>query len=124
MEPTALLTKLASIDSPDGFLIEGPHGQAVIMARRHFCSKGYPRNVTGAQQQDGLLTLSEVAVENLEALGLIREVGGFSEDVRLPSGVQMLMLPYYMTALGRFLHKSLAHPAILQGMAAVDVEGT
>jgi hypothetical protein len=106
------LRHLAACDSPDGFLLEGPHGQAAIRGRRRFC----PRGTRGGL--DSLPTLSAVVLDNLESLGLIRSVGGFSELV----GDDLAFLPYFMTPLGRFLQTSLQHEAIRAGMAVAYPE--
>jgi len=103
------LGQLATCDSPNGFLVEGPHGQAAIRGRRRFCPRGTREGL------DSLPTLSAVVLDTLEALGLIRFVGGFSESV----SADLSFLPYYMTPLGRFLQTKLEDEAIRAGMAVM-----
>jgi hypothetical protein len=109
------LGRLAEVDSRDGLLIEEPHRQAAVSGKRRFCSAA-----AGARpvQWDALPTLPAVVLDTLEALGLIRQDGSFSEDAKLSSGEELFFLLYSVTHLGRFLQASLEDEAIRAGMTA------
>jgi hypothetical protein len=113
-DDVAALRQLAEVDSRDGLLIEEPHRQAAVSGRRRFCTA-----TTGARpvKWDDLPMLPAVVLDNLEALGLIRQAGTFSEGAKLRSGEDLIALRYSMTHLGRFLQASLQNEAIRAGMA-------
>jgi len=116
------LRQFVACDSTDGVLMEEPHRQASVSGRRHFCSVPFARDAAkSGQAMPDLPTLSTLVLDNLEALGVIRAVGGFSQDVQLDSG-HAIFIPYFVTALGRFLQASLQHEAIRKGMAVVGAE--
>ena len=104
-DDVVVLRQLAACDSLDGLLIEEPHRQAAISGRRRFCSGTAS---SGPRHWDALPTLSAIALDNLEALRLIRHDGGFSEAAKqLSSGEDLVLLRYSVTHLGRFLQASL-----------------
>lgn len=115
-DDVVVLRQLAECDSLNGLLIEEPHRQAAISGRRRFCSGAAS---SGPRQWDALPTLPAIALDNLEALRLIRQDGSFSEAAKLSSGQDLFFLHYSVTHLGRFLQESLQHEAIQAGMAVV-----